>query len=77
MKRFLCALLACSMCATAAVGFAGCGCTDNTDNKPGYVVPTTVPDPKSDDFGFFIINDNAAEFVGVVFYSFKRIVFLW
>ena len=58
MKRFLCALLACSMCATAAVGFAGCGCTDNTDNKPGYVVPTTVPDLKSDDFGFFIINDN-------------------
>lgn len=55
MKKLLCALLACSMFATAAVGFSGCGCNDNS-NKPGYVVPTTQPDLKSDDFGFFVIN---------------------
>lgn len=58
MKKVLCTLLACSLVATAAVGFSGCGCSDSTSNKPGYTVPVTEPDLKNDEFGFTIINDN-------------------
>lgn len=58
MKKILCALLACSLVATAAVGFSGCGCSDSTSNKPGYTVPVTEPDLQSDEFGFTIINEN-------------------
>lgn len=57
MKRFLCAILACALCASAAVGISGCGCSDE-NQQPGYVVATTEPDLKNDEFGFFIINQN-------------------
>lgn len=58
MKRILCFLMACTMCASAAVGLSGCGCDDNTSNssKPGYKVEPTEPDLTNGDFGFFIIN---------------------
>lgn len=63
MRRFICALLACLMCVSAAVFFGGCGCNkekkQNESNKssgPGYVVPTTEPDLKDDNFGFYIVN---------------------
>lgn len=58
MKKILCFLMACTMCASAAVGLSGCGCDDNTstDNKPGYKVEPTEPDLTNGDFGFFIIN---------------------
>lgn len=58
MKKIICTLLACALCATTAIGFSGCGCSDDKQQKPGYVVPTTEPDLKSDDFGFFILNKN-------------------
>ena len=58
MKKIICAALACVLCASAAVGMSGCGCSNETSNKPGYVVPTTEPDLKNDDFGFFILNQN-------------------
>lgn len=60
MKKILCALIACAVCASVSLGLSGCGCSDNNQNsnQPGYVVPTTEPDLKSDDFGFFIINQN-------------------
>ena len=50
--------MACTMCASAAVGLSGCGCDDNTSNssKPGYKVEPTEPDLTNGDFGFFIIN---------------------
>lgn len=59
MKRILCFLMACTMCASAAVGLSGCGCDDNTSSKsskPGYKVEPTEPDLTNGDFGFFIIN---------------------
>lgn len=60
MKRILCFLMACTMCASAAVGLSGCGCDDNTSSssssKPGYKVEPTEPDLTDGDFGFFIIN---------------------
>lgn len=64
MKRIICALLACVLCVGAAFCFTGCGCNNekskkNTNSKsdgPGYVVPTTEPDLKDDNFGFYIIN---------------------
>lgn len=55
MKRILCALLACAVCATAVVGLSGCGCSDKSQ-EPGYKVTATEPDLKSDEFGFFILN---------------------
>ena len=51
--------MACTMCASAAVGLSGCGCDDNTSSKsskPGYKVEPTEPDLTDGDFGFFIIN---------------------
>ena len=51
--------MACTMCASAAVGLSGCGCDDNTSSnssKPGYKVEPTEPDLTNGDFGFFIIN---------------------
>lgn len=59
MKRILCFLMACTMCASAAVGLSGCGCDDNTSSKsskPGYKVEPTEPDLTNGGFGFFIIN---------------------
>lgn len=46
--------MACTMCASAAVGLSGCGCDDNTSNssKPGYKVEPTEPDLTNGDFGF-------------------------
>lgn len=52
------------MCVGAAFCFTGCGCNsdknkNNTSNKsdgPGYVVPTTEPDLKDENFGYYIIN---------------------
>ncbi|MBQ1507657.1 MAG: leucine-rich repeat domain-containing protein [Ruminococcus sp.] len=61
MKKVLCALLACALCATTASAFAGCGCSDSSTTKtvqPGYEVPTTVPDLKDDQFGYFILSNN-------------------
>ncbi len=55
MKKIICALLAVAMCATSAVAISGCGESSNT--KPGYVVPTTQPDLKSGDFGFFKLSN--------------------
>lgn len=61
MKKILCALLACAVCATTAAGLAGCGCSkkpsaNGNNQQPGYVVEPTEPDLKDGDFGFFIIN---------------------
>lgn len=58
MKKIICAALALAMCATAALGFSGCGCNDKNgnSNKPGYVVPTTQPDLKDENFGYYIIS---------------------
>ncbi len=64
MKKIICAILACSMCVAAALSFTGCGCnnenskkqTNNKSDGPGYVVPTTEPDLKDDNFGYYIIN---------------------
>ena len=62
MKKFFCALLACALCATTAFAFAGCGCSDNSKSnkkvQPGYEVPTTEPDLKDDQFGYFILSNN-------------------
>ena len=47
--------MACTMCASAAVGLSGCGCDDNTSSnssKPGYKVEPTEPDLTNGDFGF-------------------------
>lgn len=57
MKKFLCAMLVCALCATASVGLSGCGCS-NKSTEPGYRVTATEPDLKSGDFGFFILNKN-------------------
>lgn len=56
MKRIICALLACVMCSSVAIGFSGCGCSD--DQAPGYTIEETEPDLKSGDFGFFVINND-------------------
>lgn len=62
MRKIICALLACLMCVSAVFCFTGCGCnkekkdTSNKNSGPGYVVPTTEPDLKDDNFGFYIIN---------------------
>lgn len=62
MRKIISAILACIMCISAATCFAGCGCNDdkskdgNKNSGPGYVVPTTEPDLKDDNFGFYIIN---------------------
>ncbi len=58
MKKFLCAALACAVCASALLGVSGCGCSDEKKNQPGYVVPTTVPDLKDENFGFIVTNQN-------------------
>ncbi len=66
MKRLICALLAGVMCAAAAFSFAGCGCNKSKNNngendgqkQNGYVMPTTQPDLKDDNFGFYIINSS-------------------
>ena len=60
MKRILCALLACAICTSVAIGFSGCGCSDNNGGvqTPGYVVEATEPDLKDGDFGYFVVNSN-------------------
>lgn len=58
MKKFLCALLACAMGVSAAVGLAGCGCSDEKALEPGYVIEETEPDLQDGEFGFFITNSN-------------------
>ena len=56
MKKILCALLACMLCASVSIGFSGCGCSNNSGQEPGYRVTATEPDLKNDEFGFFILN---------------------
>lgn len=55
MKKFICALLACALCSSVAIGFSGCGCS-NSDQEPGYRIEATEPDLQDGDFGYFIIN---------------------
>lgn len=56
MKKILCALLACMLCASVSIGFSGCGCSNNNSQEPGYRVTATEPDLTNDEFGFFILN---------------------
>lgn len=56
MKKILCALLACMLCASVSIGLSGCGCSNNSSQKPGYKVTATEPDLTNDEFGFFILN---------------------
>lgn len=56
MKKIMCVLLTCAVCATAAIGFTGCNNSSNSNQTPGYEVPVTEPDLKNDEFGFFILN---------------------
>lgn len=56
MKKLLCALLACMLCASVSIGFSGCGCSNNSSQEPGYRVTPTEPDITNDEFGFFILN---------------------
>ena len=56
MKKILCALLACMLCATVSIGFSGCGCSNNSGQEPGYRLTATEPDLKNAEFGFFILN---------------------
>ncbi len=58
MKKILCAMLACVLCSSAAIGISGCGCSDDNTLEPGYVVEETEPDLVDGDFGFFIINSD-------------------
>ena len=58
MKKLLCALLACMLCASVSIGFSGCGCSNNSSQEPGYRVTPTEPDITNDEFGFFILNKN-------------------
>ena len=58
MKRILCALLACVLCTSVIIGLSGCGCSNSSQQEPGYQVPATEPDFKNEDFGFFIIENN-------------------
>lgn len=55
MKKILCAILACALCATA---MAGCGCSKSSSQEPGYRITATEPDLKNENFGFFILNQN-------------------
>ncbi len=57
MKRILCALLACVLCASVIIGLSGCGCSNSSQQEPGYKVSATEPDLKNEDFGFFIIEN--------------------
>lgn len=56
MKKILCALLACMLCASVSIGLSGCGCSNNSSQEPGYKVTATEPDLTNDEFGFFILN---------------------
>ncbi len=56
MKKLLCAILAGTLCITAAAGLTGCGCDRSSSQEPGYKVTATEPDLKNENFGFFIIN---------------------
>lgn len=60
MKKILCTLLACTLCASVAVGISGCGCSSNNmgqgSQTPGYKVEATEPDIKNGNFNFFILN---------------------
>lgn len=56
MKKVLCALLACMLCASVSIGFSGCGCSNSKSQEPGYKVTATEPDLTNDEFGFFILN---------------------
>ena len=56
MKKLLCALLACMLCASVSIGFSGCGCSNSSSQEPGYRVTPTEPDITNDEFGFFILN---------------------
>lgn len=62
MRKIICALLACLMCVSAVTCFAGCGCNDekskegNKSSGPGYVVPTTEPEVKDSNFGYYKLN---------------------
>lgn len=58
MKKLLCALLACMLCASVSIGFSGCGCSNSSSQEPGYRVTPTEPDITNDEFGFFILNKN-------------------
>lgn len=58
MKKIICAILACALCASVSIGLSGCGCSNKTETKPGYEVVPTEPDIKDGDFGFFILNEN-------------------
>ena len=53
MKKILCTILACALCATA---MAGCGCSNSSSQEPGYRITATEPDLKNENFGFYIIN---------------------
>ena len=56
MKKILCTLLACALCASVSIGISGCGCSNSQEQEPGYRVTATEPDLKNDEFGFFILN---------------------
>ena len=56
MKKIVCALLACMLCASVSIGLSGCGCSNNSSQEPGYKVTATEPDLTNDEFGFFILN---------------------
>ena len=56
MKKILCAVLACMLCASVSIGLSGCGCSNNSSQEPGYKVTATEPDLTNDEFGFFILN---------------------
>lgn len=53
MKKILCTILACALCATA---MAGCGCSNSSSQEPGYRITATEPDLKNENFGFYILN---------------------
>lgn len=57
MKKIICALLACVMCASVAASFSGCGCeSEKKKQEPGYVVKPTEPKLSGDGFGYIYIN---------------------
>lgn len=64
MKRIISVLLASVVLAACALAFSGCGCNKSQSgesdikNLNGYVMPTTQPDLKDDNFGFYIINSD-------------------
>ena len=64
MKKIVCAILACAMCASVAVSFSGCGCenkktknTNSNSNSAGYKVETTAPDLEDENFGYYKLNN--------------------